>query len=52
MSSLFLCRAEGAVNEKGSEEGGALNRYVLRGQRDVGAGDRADVVGVERVARL
>lgn len=45
-SSLFLCRAERAVNEKGSEEGSTLNRYVLRGQQDVGAGDRADVAGV------
>jgi len=46
MSSLCLCRAAGAVNEKRSEKGSTLNRYVLRGQQDVGAGDRVDMAGV------
>lgn len=43
MSSLFLCRAKGTVNDKGSEKGSTLNRYVLRGQQEVGVGDKADV---------
>lgn len=30
ISSLFLCRAEGAVNDKGSKERSTLNRYMLR----------------------
>lgn len=45
-SSLFLCRAEGAVNEKWSKESSTLNRYVLRGQQNVGAQNRADMAGV------
>lgn len=36
MSSLSLCRAEGAVTAKGSEEGSPSHRYVLREQREQG----------------
>lgn len=51
-SPLFACRAGEQASEKGSKEGSTLNRYVLRGQQDLGAENRADVTEVKGAAWL